>query len=153
MVVDPETNSAVIIDAVLDYDPVTLSVDTHTADGLLALVDEHGYKVQWILETHAHADHLSAAAYLQDSLAEKQGFRPPIGIGKRIGQVQQLFGRRYGVPSKEYEDVFAKLFEDDEIFEIGNLKAKAMHLPGHTPDHLGYKIGGKFLSECPDISQ
>ncbi|KAF2278363.1 Metallo-hydrolase/oxidoreductase [Westerdykella ornata] len=148
VVVDPETKAAATIDAVLDYDPVTLAVDTRTADGLLALIDQHGYKVQWILETHAHADHLSAAAYLQDRLAEKQGERPPIGIGKRIGQVQQLFGRRYGVPSEEYEDVFAKLFDDDEVFEIGNLKAKAMHLPGHTPDHLGYKIGDNVF--CGD---
>jgi glyoxylase-like metal-dependent hydrolase (beta-lactamase superfamily II) len=59
--------------------------------------------------------------------------------------VQKLFGQRYGIPAEEYEGVFGKLFEDDETFNIGNLRAMAVHLPGHTPDHLGYKIGGQTL--------
>jgi glyoxylase-like metal-dependent hydrolase (beta-lactamase superfamily II) len=102
-----------------------------------------------ILETHAHADHLTAASYLQSRLALQQGgHRPLIGIGKRIGQVQRLFGERYGILREEYEDVFDKLFEDDETFEIGTLQAKAIHLPGHTPDHLGYHIGSESNFAC-----
>ena len=97
-----------------------------------------------ILETHAHADHLTAASYLQSRLALQQGgHRPLIGIGKRIDQVQKWFGQRYGVPENEWKGMFDKLFDDDEAFEIGNLKAQAIHLPGHTPDHMGYYIGGK----------
>jgi len=143
LVSDPSTSKAAIIDAVLDYDPATQAITTRTADKLLALAERGGYQIQWILETHAHADHLSAASYLQKQLAQTQQQRPVIGIGKRIGEVQKLFGRRYGVPPQEYAVVFDKLFNDDEVFAIGNLKAMAIHLPGHTPDHLGYKIGGE----------
>lgn len=143
VVADPSTLTAVIIDPVLDYDRATQVVTTQAADSLLSLVGEKGYEVDRILETHAHADHLTAASYLQNRLALNQGQKPPISIGKRIEQVQRLFGERYGIPAEEYEGVFGKLFADDEIFDIGNLKAMAIHLPGHTPDHLGYKIGGK----------
>ncbi|GFF43298.1 probable metallo-hydrolase BURPS1710b_2304 [Aspergillus lentulus] len=149
VVADPTTSTAVIIDPVLDYDPATQVITTESADALLSLIKEKGYKVDKILETHAHADHLTAASYLQRRLAQEQGHRPPIGIGKRIGQVQKLFGQRYGIPAQEYEDVFDKLFEDDETFKIGNLTAKAIHLPGHTPDHLGYRIGDNIF--CGDL--
>jgi glyoxylase-like metal-dependent hydrolase (beta-lactamase superfamily II) len=143
VVVDPSTSTAVIIDPVLDYDPATQAVNTQSADALLALVKEKGYKVDMILETHAHADHLTASTYLQRLLAQRQTHKPPIGIGKRIGQVQKLFSERYEVPRREFEGIFDKLFDDDEKFHVGNLEATALHLPGHTPDHLGYKIGGK----------
>ncbi|EOD46900.1 hypothetical protein CDV56_109463 [Neofusicoccum parvum] len=149
VVADPSTLTAVIIDPVLDYDPATQVITTGMADALLSLVEENNYKVDRILETHCHADHLSAASYLQNRLAQKQGHRPPIGIGKRIGNVQRLFGQRYGVPEEEYEGVFVKLFDDDEAFSIGDLTATAIHLPGHTPDHLGYKIGGMILTATP----
>lgn len=142
MVADPSTLTAVIIDPVLDYDAATQTMTTHTADSLLSLVEERGYNVDRILETHAHADHVSAASYLQSRLAQKQPNRPLICIGKRINQVQRFFGGRYDVPTAQYEGVFDKFFDDDETFYIGNLEATAMHLPGHTPDHLGYKIGG-----------
>jgi len=143
VVADPSSSTAVIIDPVLDYDAAIQKVTTQAADSLLTLVKDKGYIVEMILETHAHADHLSAASYIQNQLARQQGHRPLVGIGKRIGKVQQLFGRRYGVPAEEYLTVFDKLFEDDETFEIGGLMATAIHLPGHTPDHMGYKIGGK----------
>jgi glyoxylase-like metal-dependent hydrolase (beta-lactamase superfamily II) len=139
----------VIIDPVLDYDPLTQAISTASADSLLSLVAANGYKVERILETHAHADHLTAASYLQKRLAshKQQGHhQPAIGIGNRIGTLQDLFSRRYGVPASEVDSVFDKLFADDEVFEIGSLKATAIRLPGHTPDHLGYRIGGMFPS-------
>lgn len=68
---------------------------------------------------------------------------PPVGIGQRIGQVQSLFGKRYGVDSSEYDGVFDLLWEDDAVFWVGGLKGRVLHLPGHTPDHVGYWIGGE----------
>ncbi|KAF2004992.1 Metallo-hydrolase/oxidoreductase [Amniculicola lignicola CBS 123094] len=141
VVVDPSTKKAVVIDAVLDYDPATQVISTEAADGLLSLISEKGYKIEKILETHAHADHLTAASYLQKQIEQQQGYKPPICAGKRITQVQDLFGAKYGVPAQEYRGVFDKLFDDEERFEIGNLTATATHLPGHTPDHLGYIVG------------
>ncbi|CAK7199473.1 hypothetical protein SEUCBS139899_002153 [Sporothrix eucalyptigena] len=148
VVADPSTKTAVIIDPVLDYDPATQSITTGAADDLLSLVKEKGYRVERILETHAHADHLTAASYLQSRLAREQNHKPPVCIGKRIVHVQELFGRRYGVVAEEYENVFDILLEDSEVFDIGSLKATAMHLPGHTPDHMGYKIGDNVF--CGD---
>ncbi|KAJ6190396.1 hypothetical protein N7519_000417 [Penicillium mononematosum] len=148
LIADPSTSTAVIIDPVLNYDPATQVVATHAADSLLFLIKEKGYKIDKILETHAHADHLTAASYLQKRLAQNQDHKPPICIGKRIEQVQKLFAERYGVPEEEYKGIFDKLFDDDETFAIGNLKGQAIHLPGHTPDHLGYKIGDNLF--CGD---
>ncbi|KAL7622437.1 hypothetical protein AAE478_007942 [Parahypoxylon ruwenzoriense] len=148
VVADPSSSTAVIIDPVLDYDPATQSITTHSADSLLSLVKEKGYKIEKILETHAHADHLTAASYLQSRLAKEQGHRPPIGIGKRIGKVQQLFGQKYGISADEYEGVFDELFDDAGTFDVGGLKASVIHLPGHTPDHVGYKIGDNVF--CGD---
>ncbi|PON22611.1 metallo-beta-lactamase superfamily protein [Trichoderma gamsii] len=148
IVADSSTMTAAIIDPVLDFDRTSQSLTTHTADALLALVKEKGYKVDWVLETHVHADHLTAASYLQKRLAEQQGYKPSIAIGKRIGQVQRFFGKRYGVPEEQYEVVFDHLLEDDEQFVIGSIQATAMHLPGHTPDHMGYKVGDNVF--CGD---
>ena len=145
LIADPSTSTAVIIDPVLDYDPATQAVTTQAADSLLSFIKAKGYKIDKILETHAHADHLSAASYIQKRLAQDQGHKPPICIGKRIEQVQKLFAETYGVPKEEYKATFDTLFDDDETFTIGNLKGKAIHLPGHTPDHLGYMIGGNGL--------
>ncbi|GKZ39102.1 ethylmalonic encephalopathy 1 [Aspergillus brasiliensis] len=148
IIADPSTFKAVIIDPVLDYDPATQVVSTRTADSLFAVIEEKSYSVCYILETHAHADHLTAASYLAFRINQKEGFRPPIGIGKRITQVQHLFGHRFGIPAHEYEGVFDRLWDDDETFEIGSLTATVMHLPGHTPDHLGYMIGDNVF--CGD---
>jgi len=148
VVADPSSHSAVIIDPVLDYDPATGTVSTSNADQLLSLVKEKGYRIDMILETHAHADHMTAASYLQKRLSEVQGIdKPLIGIGKRIAQVQKLFGEWYGIPATEYEDVFDKLFDDNEEFHVGSMKALAIHIPGHTPDHVGYKIGGRTIPQ------
>jgi hypothetical protein len=142
IVADPSSLQAVIIDSVLDYDPSCQTISTQTADSLLSLISQHGYQITRILETHAHADHLTAAAYLQHQLGKKQGLRPPICIGKRITQVQEVFGKRYGAPKEQYEGSFDELLDDDQCFRIGDLVAKVVHLPGHTPDHIGYIVGG-----------
>lgn len=145
VVADPSTSTAVIIDPVLDYDPATQSVTTTSADGLLSLAKNKDYKIDKILETHAHADHLTAASYIQSRLAQEQDHTPPICIGQRIGQVQKTFGQRYAIPPEEYEGVFGRYFADGETFEVGKLTATVIDIPGHTPDHLGYRIGGKIL--------
>lgn len=143
IVADPASSRAAIIDPVLDYDRASQTISTQSADEIRKMVKGQGYKIVMILETHIHADHITAASYLQTKLAQDQGFQPPIGIGKRIEQVQNLFGQRYGILEAEYKGIFGKYFDDDEIFNIGELSASVLHLPGHTPDHVGYKIGGR----------
>ncbi|KAL1581772.1 hypothetical protein WHR41_09553 [Cladosporium halotolerans] len=145
VVADPAKSAAVIIDPVLDYDPAIGKISTKSADVLFNLVVDKGYKIDMILETHAHADHMTAASYLQQRLSQECGQKPAICIGCRIKQVQEMFGARYNIPAKDYEGVFDKLWEDDETFQIGNLTAQVLHLPGHTPDHVGYKIGNNVF--------
>ncbi|KAI7547686.1 putative metallo-beta-lactamase domain protein [Hortaea werneckii] len=140
IVADPETLDAVVIDSVLDYEPSSQTISTETADRLLSLINSKHYRIVRVLETHAHADHLTAASYLQNALVRQQGFRPPVCIGKRIRTVQQAFGQCYGVPAEELEEAFDLLFEDGDVFYIGNLKVEVTHLPGHTPDHIGYIV-------------
>ncbi|KAM0239534.1 hypothetical protein ACHAP5_008257 [Fusarium lateritium] len=145
IVADSSSKSAVIIDPVLNYDPVKAAVSTDSADAIIKTIREMRYEVEMILETHAHADHLTAASYLQSILAESQASKPLIGIGSRIRQVQRLFGERYGISPEEYQTVFDKLWEDNDEFKIGTLTARAVHLPGHTPDHMGYHIGNNVF--------
>lgn len=145
VVADPNSKSAVIIDPVLNYDPLKAAISTESANEIITTVREKGYKVEMILETHVHADHITAASYIQSRLAETQGHKPMITIGSRIKQVQNTFGERYKIPPEEYNGAFDKLWEDDEKFTIGTLAAQAIHLPGHTPDHMGYKIGSKHF--------
>ncbi|KAB8220925.1 beta-lactamase-like protein [Aspergillus novoparasiticus] len=141
----PETREAVIIDPVLDYSQEQLTINTTSADSLLYVVNLHHYKVVRLLETHAHADHLAAASYLQSRL-QAQGANVPVCIGRRIRQVQDTFAKRYGVPADELDNAFDHLLEDNETFPIGNLTAKVLHLPGHTPDHVGYLIGSNVFT-------
>lgn len=151
IVFDPNTRSAVIIDSVLDYDPNSATISTTSADALLEKIAENRLHVTLILDTHAHADHLTAADYLQTRLSQLQAgnisptgiTKPPICIGKRIKQVQDTFASKFGMFGAEYAGAFDKLWEDDEEFAIGELSARAVHLPGHTPDHMGYHIGSK----------
>ncbi|KAE8421351.1 beta-lactamase-like protein [Aspergillus pseudocaelatus] len=141
----PETSEAVIIDPVLDYSQEQLTINTASADSLLDVVNSHNYKIVRLLETHAHADHLTAASYLQSRL-QVQGTKVPVCIGRRIRQVQDTFAKRYAVPTDELENAFDHLLEDDETFPIGNLTAKVLYLPGHTPDHVGYLIGSNVFA-------
>ncbi|GAA4015691.1 MBL fold metallo-hydrolase [Actimicrobium antarcticum] len=136
LVLDPTTGHCALIDSVLDYDPKSGHTTTRSADKLIARVRELGASVQWILETHVHADHLSAAPYLQQQLGGK------IGIGSQITQVQQVFGKLFNADAGMARDgsQFDHLFQDDEAFAIGSLACSTMHTPGHTPACMTYVI-------------
>ncbi|KZT72193.1 Metallo-hydrolase/oxidoreductase [Daedalea quercina L-15889] len=138
IVVDPHTSEAVVVDPVLDYDASTGAISTSTADGLLAFIEVEGLKVRRILETHAHADHLTAAQYIKQQL----GGNIPVCIGRRISLVQKTFASIYGLDDPAaFEQTFDCYFDDDQEFQLGQLSCRVMHLPGHTPDHVGYMIG------------
>lgn len=134
---DPESKCAAVIDSVLDYDPASGRMSTASADELLAYISERGLTVEWLLETHAHADHLTAAPYLQQKLNAK------IAIGEHIAAVQQTFGNLFNVDSDFRRDGsdFDKLFADGEQFRIGDLDVTVLHVPGHTPACIAYVIG------------
>ncbi|KAJ2892775.1 Metallo-hydrolase/oxidoreductase [Zalerion maritima] len=148
IVADPKTKNAVVIDSVLDYDPTKNLISSESADNLLSVIAKEGYAILFVLETHVHADHLTAGKYLQNKLATIQGKKPQIGIGKRITSVQERFAGKYGISKAEWDGAFDRYFDDDENFTIGELEGKALHLPGHTPDHLGYQIGSNVF--CGD---
>ncbi|KAK0105456.1 hypothetical protein ONS95_004176 [Cadophora gregata] len=140
IVADPKTGEAAIIDSVLDFDPATNRLSTNSADALLSTVVHNGLKPTFIMETHAHADHLTAARYLQQKLVELGHPKPKISAGKRITQVQATFASRYGISKDELENIFDQLWDDNQKFKIGLLDCEVLHLPGHTPDHVGYRI-------------
>ena len=125
-----------IVDPVLDYDPASGRTGTGEADRVIRFVREHRLQVQWLLETHAHADHLSAAPYLRRELGGR------IAIGQQIGTVQKVFKGLFNLEAEFAVDgsQFDHLFTPDETFAIGNLKAKALHVPGHTPADMAYLI-------------
>lgn len=129
--------AAAIIDPVLDYDAASARASTVSADALLAFVREHRLKVQWILETHVHADHLSAGGYLHGSLAA------PLAIGCGIADVQARFKLLYGLGADFATDgrQFDRLFADGDSFRVGSLPARVVATPGHTGDSLTYLIG------------
>ncbi len=126
-----------IVDPVLDYDPKAGRTSTASADRVIAFVREHALSVQWLLETHAHADHLSAAPYLKAQLGGK------IAIGEHIRTVQGVFRGVFNLGDTLAADgsQFDHLFTDGETFQVGDLTARALHVPGHTPADLAYHIG------------
>jgi len=134
---DPETSKAAIIDSVKDYDPRSGRTRTVSADKVIDLVQDEGLSVEWILETHVHADHLTAAPYLKAKLGGR------LAIGARIDTVQGVFKKVFNVEKSFATDgrQFDKLLEDGETFKIGNLEAKVMHTPGHTPACSTYVVG------------
>jgi glyoxylase-like metal-dependent hydrolase (beta-lactamase superfamily II) len=134
---DPATRRAAIIDSVLDFDPKSGRTSTASAEAILAHVKAEGLTVDWQLETHAHADHLSAAPWLQ----ERVGGR--LAIGREIRTVQDVFGKVFNFGSEWQRDgaEFDHLFDDGERFAIGGIEAIALHVPGHTPADLAYVIG------------
>jgi glyoxylase-like metal-dependent hydrolase (beta-lactamase superfamily II) len=136
LVADPASGVAAVIDPVLDYDPASGEVDTRSAEAILADVKARGLTVSHILETHAHADHLSAAPYL------KAKTNALIGIGREIRQVQKIFRPMFQADDLKTDGSdFDLLFDDGDRFRIGGLEVEAMHTPGHTPADLSYRIG------------
>lgn len=137
VVSDPQTAQCAIIDSVLDYDAASATTSTEHADQMIAYVKSQGLTVAWILETHVHADHLTAAPYLKQQLGGK------IAISKKIALVQETFGKIYHLDMKQINahQPFDYLFEDGEHFKIGELEVYNIPTPGHTPACLSYVIG------------
>jgi glyoxylase-like metal-dependent hydrolase (beta-lactamase superfamily II) len=134
---DPATREAAIVDSVLDFNPNSGRTATTSADRLIDYVSSHNLKVTWLLETHAHADHFSAAPYLQEKLGGK------IAIGEHIVTVQQVFGKLFNAGTEFARDgsQFDHLFKDGDTFAIGTLPVTVMHVPGHTPACIAYVVG------------
>ena len=137
VVKDPNGSACAIVDSVLDFDHASGRTDTASADEIIAYVTEQGLKVDWILESHVHADHLSAAPYLQERLGGK------IGIGQNITIVQDTFGKVFNEGTEFQRDgsQFDQLFGEGDSFHIGQLRGEVMQTPGHTPACLTYVIG------------
>ena len=134
---EPQGRACAIIDSVLDYDQAAGRTDTTSADAIIAWITTENLQVTWILESHVHADHLSAAPYLQEALGGK------IGIGANITVIQDTFGKVFneGTSFERDGSQFDALFDDADSFHIGQLRADVMHTPGHTPACLTYLIG------------
>ncbi|GAA5890545.1 hypothetical protein JCM6882_002956 [Rhodosporidiobolus microsporus] len=147
VVVHLSSRSCLIIDSTLDFDPATSTVSTRTADALLAFIREKGYTVERILETHAHADHLTAAAYLKGRLAdEARPEGPPVGMSKGIRQTQAHFAAVYDVPPEELDGAFGELYEEGDEIVLGRadgegIKGKVLSLPGHTACSAAFQFG------------
>jgi len=134
---DPNGSACAIVDSVLGFDYASGWTDTGFADRIISHVKEHGLRVEWLLETHVHADHLSAAPYLQEKLGGK------IGIGRNITVIQDTFGKIFNEGTEFQRDgsQFDALFSDGDAFQIGQLRCDVLHTPGHTPACLTYVIG------------
>jgi len=134
---DPVTHAAAIIDSVLDFDAASGRTEHGSAQAIIDYVEIEGLKVEWLLETHAHADHLSAAPFLQEKLGGK------LAIGRAITTVQSVFGKIFNEGTQFERDgsQFDHLFDDGDRFAIGSISAVALHVPGHTPADLAYVIG------------
>lgn len=136
LVSDPVTRRGVIIDPVLDFDPKSAHTATASADRMLAAAAEGGITIEWILETHPHADHLSAAAYLRRTTGAK------VAIGEHIRQVQKVFAPIFGADDVTGDGApFDRLLADAEVLKVGGLEIVVMNTPGHTPACVSYRIG------------
>ena len=136
LVTDPETRRAAIVDPVLDYDPKSGKASTRSAERVLAKAAERQASVDWILETHAHADHLTAAPLLKARTGAK------VVIGEHIRDVQKIFKKVFNAADvSEDGREFDRLVTDGEVLALGNLSIEVMHLPGHTPADVAYRIG------------
>ena len=134
---DPKTGEAAIIDSVLDFDAASGRTSNGSADRMIEYVTSNNLKVTWLIETHAHADHISAAPYLRERLGGK------LAIGRDIIRVQEVFGKLFNAGTDFERDgsQFDKLFEDGETFRIGELEGIALHVPGHTPADMAFIVG------------
>ena len=134
---DPGSNACAIIDSVMDFDYAAGRISYESADQIIDFVRREGLDLQWLIETHVHADHLSAAPYIQQKLGGK------IGIGEKIVTVQNTFGKVFNEGTEFQRDgsQFDRLFADGDTYEIGGMKAFAIHTPGHTPACMTHVIG------------
>lgn len=134
---DPVTKKCAVIDSVMNYEPHSATVSYEGADAIISYISQNNLSVQWILETHVHADHLSAAMYI------KKITGGAVAISKSITQVQSFFGKAFGENETFLRDgsQFDVLFDLDEDFSIGSLPARALYVPGHTPADIAYLIG------------
>jgi glyoxylase-like metal-dependent hydrolase (beta-lactamase superfamily II) len=137
VVKDPQSNACAIIDPVLDFDPASGRTSTVSAQAIAAFVETNKLRAEWILETHAHADHVSAAPYLKERLGGR------IGIGAHITIVQKVFGKIFnaGTDFRRDGSQFDALFDDGTVIGIGGLRGRAIHTPGHTPACMTYIFG------------
>jgi len=136
LVSDPETKRAAVVDPVLDYDHASGKAATKSADVILDAAAKNGLTIDWVLETHAHADHLSGAPYIKLKTGAK------VGIGERIRDVQKIFRPVFNATDMSGDgSEFDHLFADGERFKLGTLDVEVMHVPGHTPADIAYKIG------------
>lgn len=136
VVSDPATGRCALVDPVLDYDEKSGSIATTSADALLALVEERGLTVEWILDTHPHADHFSASGYLKDRTGAQTA------IGERIVDVQRLWRKIYNLTGFEANgSQWDHLFSDGEVFQIGGMDARVVFSPGHTLASITYVVG------------
>ncbi|WP_416068475.1 MBL fold metallo-hydrolase [Rhizobium sp. ZK1] len=134
---DPGSSACAIIDSVLDYDAASGRTKNVSAQALIDYIKSETLEVQWLLETHAHADHLSAAPFLQKEIGGQ------LAIGREIIRVQEVFGKIFNAGTEFQRDgsQFDQLFQDGDRFKIGNLDATVLHVPGHTPACLAYVVG------------
>jgi glyoxylase-like metal-dependent hydrolase (beta-lactamase superfamily II) len=136
LVADPATKRAAIIDPVLDYDEKAGRITSQSADAMLAAVRERGLTVEWILDTHPHADHLSAAHYLKEKL------NAPMAIGEKIVEVQKLWKAIYNLPDFPADgSQWDRLFADSDTFVVGSIPARVIFSPGHTLASISYVVG------------
>jgi glyoxylase-like metal-dependent hydrolase (beta-lactamase superfamily II) len=137
LVTEPQGRACAVIDSVLDFDYASGHTDTRSADAVIAAIRAEGLRLEWVLETHVHADHLSAAPYIQERLGGK------IGIGEKITVVQDTFGKVFNEGTRFQRDgsQFDRLFSDGDSLMIGQLRADVLHTPGHTPACLTYVLG------------
>ena len=133
---DPNGHAAAVIDSVLDFDHASGTTQTSSADKIIAYVKDEALDIQWLLESHVHADHLSAAPYIQEKLGGK------IGIGNNITLVQDTFGKVFNEGTEFQRDgsQFDQLFDQGDVFHIGQMRVDVLHTPGHTPACLTYVI-------------
>jgi len=137
IVADPATRRCAVIDSVLDFEYASGRTSTESADNLVAAVERAGLEVEWVLESHVHADHLSAAPYVQERLGGK------VGISAHIVTVQDTFGKIFNEGTRFQRDgsQFDRLFRDGDRFEIGEIKCAVIETPGHTPACVTYVVG------------
>jgi len=137
VVADPIAKKCAIIDSLLDYDAASGRTNTASADKLISFVKDKGYETEWIIDTHVHADHLTAAPYIGEQIGGKTG------IGEHIATVQKVFGEIFNEDQRFHTDgsQFDHLFTDEEVYKIGEIEARAIHTPGHTPACMSHLVG------------